>query len=180
MRNTLPLTILLLAISSFAATDSQWILQSSTISYSASHPLHHFDGVSRAARGKGECHNGVCQFLIAAPVKSFNSGDSNRDLHMLQVTRGGQFPMVMVRTQMPESEIKPGTIHTDLQVQFAGQTAEFKQIPFQVTEHGRDIELMGTIPATLTDFKIPPPTLLTIPIKNEIPVHVDMTWSPGK
>jgi len=86
----------------------------------------------------------------------------------------------MVRTQMPESEIKPGTIHTDLQVQFAGQTAEFKQIPFQVTEHGRDIELMGTIPATLTDFKIPPPTLLTIPIKNEIPVHVDMTWSPGK
>jgi hypothetical protein len=180
MRNTLPLTISLLAISLFAATDRQWMLQSSTISYSASHPLHHFDGVSRAARGKGECHTGECQFLIAAPVKSFNSGDSNRDLHMLQVTRGGQFPMVMVRTQLPESEIKPGTIHADLQVQFAGQTAEFKQIPFQVMEHGGDIELTGTIPATLTDFKIPPPTLLTIPIKNEIPVHVDMTWSPAK
>lgn len=180
MHKTIFAAVSVLTLSLFAAADSQWALQSSTISYSASHPLHHFDGVSHAARGKGECHNGVCQFLIAAPVKSFDSGDSNRDLHMLQVTRGGQFPMVMVRTQLPESEIKHGTIHADLQVQFAGQTAEFKQIPFQVMEHGRDIELTGTIPATLTDFKIPPPTLLTIPIKNEIPVHVDMTWSPSK
>lgn len=168
-----------LILSLFAAADSQWVLQSSTISYSASHPLHHFEGVSRAARGKGECQGGACQFLIAAPVKSFNSGDSNRDLHMLQVTRGGQFPMVVVRTQLPESEIKPGTIHADLQVEFAGQTAEFKQIPFQVTENGKDIRLTGTIPTTLTDFKISPPTLLTIPIRNEIPVHVEMTWSPG-
>jgi hypothetical protein len=180
MRKTLLLAILVPAFSLFAAADSQWMLQSSTISYSASHPLHHFDGVSHAARGKGECHSGECQFLIAAPVKSFNSGDSNRDLHMLQVTRGAQFPMVVVRTQLPESEIKPGTVHADLQVQFAGQTAEFKQIPFQVAEHGKDIQLTGTIPATLTDFKIAPPTLLTIPIKNEIPVHVDMTWSSGQ
>lgn len=180
MRKVLLLTILVVAFALFAAGDSQWMLQNSTISYSASHPLHHFDGVSHAARGKGECHTGECQFLIAAPVKSFNSGDSNRDLHMLQATRGGQFPMVVVRTQLPESEIRPGTVHADLQVQFAGQTAEFKQIPFQVMEHGGDIELTGTIPATLMDFKIPPPTLLTIPIKNEIPVHVDMTWSSSK
>jgi hypothetical protein len=31
-------------------------------------------------------------------VKSFDSGDSNRDLHMLQATRGAQFPLVTVRT----------------------------------------------------------------------------------
>jgi hypothetical protein len=31
---------------------------------------------------------------------------------------------------------------------------------------------------TLADFKIEPPSLLTMPVKNEIPVHVDMTWSP--
>jgi len=36
--------------------------------------------------------------------------------------------------------------------------------------------MTGTIPATLSDFKIDPPSLLTIPVKNEIPVHVDMTW----
>jgi hypothetical protein len=34
----------------------------------------------------------------------------------------------------------------------------------------------GTIPATLTDFKSDPPSLLAIPVKNEIPVKVEMTW----
>jgi hypothetical protein len=163
-----------------AAAESQWVLQQSTLSYSGSHPLHHFEGVSHAARGKGICQGGECQFLIAAPVNSFNSGDSNRDLHMLQVTRGAEYPMVSVRTQLPEAEIKPGTVHADLQVQFAGQTATFKQVPLQLSTEGKDIHLSGTIPATLSDFKIPPPTLLTIPMKNEIPVHVDMVWSPGK
>ncbi len=60
-------------------------------------------GVSHAAKGKGVCTAGECNFLIAAPVKSFDSGDSNRDLHMLEVTRGAQFPMVIVRTQFPEA-----------------------------------------------------------------------------
>lgn len=173
------LLVSILVLSVCAAADSQWALQQSTITYDAVHPLHHFQGTSHEARGKGVCSAGQCQFLIAAPVKSFNSGDSNRDLHMLQVTRGGEFPMVVVRTQLPESEIKPGTIHADLQVQFAGQTAEFKQVPFQLSQEGKDIRLTGTIPATLSDFKIPPPTLLTMPVKNDIPIKVDMTWAPG-
>ena len=35
------------------------------------------------------------------------------------------------------------------------------------------------VDATLTDFKIDPPSFLTIPIKNEIPVRVDMVWHPS-
>jgi hypothetical protein len=38
--------------------------------------------------------------------------------------------------------------------------------------------LGGSIPATLSDFKIDPPSLLAIPVKNEMPVRVDMTWRP--
>jgi hypothetical protein len=70
--------------------------------------------VSHAAKGKGVCHAGQCDFLIAVPVKSFDSGDSNRDLHMLQVTRGGEFPMVIVRTQLPEQAAGSATIRADL------------------------------------------------------------------
>ena len=173
------LALWLLALPLLAAADSPWVLQQSTLTYSVSHPLHHIEGVSHAARGKGICHAGQCQFLIAVPVNTFNSGDSNRDLHMIQAVRGAQYPMVMVRTQLPESEIRPGNIRADLQVQFAGQTANYKQVPLQLLIEGKDIRLTGTIPATLTDFKIPPPSLLTIPIKNEIPVSVDLTWEPG-
>jgi len=134
--------------------------------------------VSHAARGKGVCHAGQCDFLIAVAVKSFDSGDSNRDLHMLQVTRGAQFPMVIVRTRLPEGASTSATIHADLEIQFAGQTAQYKQVPFELVTQGNGTRMSGTIAATLSDFKIEPPTLLTMPVKNEIPVRVDMTWRP--
>ncbi len=175
------LILTLLALSPLLAqVDSGWTLEQSTITYHASHPLHQSEGVSHAARGKGICHAGQCNFLIAVPVKSFDSGDSNRDLHMLQVTRGAQFPMVTVRTSLPQTALSTTNIHVDLEVEFAGQTVQYKQVPFQLTVQGDEGRLSGTVPATLTDFKIDPPTLLTIPIKNEIPIRVDMTWHRDK
>ena len=79
---------------------------------------------------------------------------------MIQVTRGGQFPMVTVRTRLPEEAAGSATIHADLEVQFAGQTAKYSQISFQQITQGNQTRISGTIPATLSDFKIDPPSLL--------------------
>jgi len=172
------LIVVLLATLPLFAADSQWILQQSTLTYHVSHPLHQSEGVSHGAKGKGVCHAGQCEFLIAVPVKSFDSGDSNRDLHMIQVTRGAEFPLVTVRTRVPESDAAVSTINADLEIQFAGQTAQYKQVPFKVEKQGGETHITGTIPATLSDFKIDPPSLLTMPVKNDVPVRVDMTWHP--
>ncbi len=180
MNKRILLSLLLLLPIDLVGADSQWVLQQSTLSYHVSHPLHQIDGVSHTARGKGVCHDGQCDFLIGVPVKSFESGDSNRDLHMLQVTRGAEFPMVVVRTRVPEGAEASGTVRADLEIQFAGQTAHFKQVPFKLVAQGGTTQLSGTIPATLADFKIAPPSLLTIPIKNDIPVRVEMTWQKEK
>jgi hypothetical protein len=170
------LALLLVTIPRLAAADSQWILEESTLTYHVSHPLKQTEGVSHAAKGKGVCHAGQCDFLIAVPVKSFDSGDSNRDLHMLQVVRGGQFPLVTVRTHLPEDASSLATILADLEVQFAGQTMQYKQISLQHVTKGNDTLIMGTIPLTLSDFKIDPPTLLALPVKNDIPIRVEMKW----
>ena len=169
---------LLVGIPAFGAPDSQWVLEQSTLTYHVSHPLHQSEGVSHASRGKGVCHAGQCDFLIAVAVKSFDSGDSNRDLHMIQVTRGAQYPLVTVRTRLPEAASTSVSVHADLEIQFAGQTAQYKQVLFQLVTQGNETRISGTIPATLTDFKIEPPTLLTMPVKNEIPIRVEMTWHP--
>jgi len=168
--------VLICALCGLAFADSQWILDQSTLTYHVSHPLHQVDGTSHAARGKGVCHDGQCDFLIAVPVKSFDSGDSNRDLHMVQVTRGAQYPMVTVRTRIPESMASAAEIRLDFDVEFAGQTAHYKDVPFQVAAQGNEKKITGTIPSKLADFKIDPPTLLTMPIKNDIPVKVELTW----
>jgi hypothetical protein len=164
------------AHAALAQSDSQWVVDQSTLAYHMSHPMHEVDGISHAARGKGICHAGTCSFLIAVPVKTFDSGDTNRDLHMIETTRGAQFPMVVVRAYFPQSETTQPWIHADLEVQFAGQTAHYAKVPFQRAQQGDAVRITGTIPLTCSDFKIDRPSFLTVPIKNEIPLRVDMTW----
>src|SRR5579871_2851484 len=160
-------------IPNMAFGEGQWVLEQSALTYHISHPLHQVNGTSHAARGKGVCHAGQCSFLIAAPVKSFDSGDTNRDLHMLETTRGAQYPMVVVRTTFPEPATNAATIDADLAVEFAGQTAHYSHVQFQRSAQGNEVHISGTIPATCSDFKIDRPSFLTVPIKNEIPVKVD-------
>ena len=180
------LAILLLTLRAFTmlnaqapAADQTWKLDQSTLTYHMSHPMHEMEGTSHAALGKGDCHAGQCDFLVAAPVKSFDSGDSNRDLHMIQTTRGAQFPIVSVRLRLAQSSLNSPTLDCDLEVNFAGNTAHYSHVIFQQTINGSAHHITGTVPATLTDFKIDPPTFLTIPIKNDIPVKVHMVWHPS-
>ena len=176
-------TLLLFAFSlavtsrfAFAQPDTTWIADQSTLSYHMSHPMHEVDGVSHAARGKGICHAGRCDFLIAVPVKSFDSGDTNRDLHMIEATRGAEFPVIQMRARFPQAETTQQWIHADLEVQFAGQTAHYAQVSFERVQQGGEVRITGTIPLTCSDFKIDRPSFLTVPIKNEIPLRVDMSW----
>lgn len=168
--------LLLAALPAFPQTVSQWALMQSTLTYHVSSPIHQVDGVSHAAKGKGVCESGQCDFLVAAPVKSFNSGDSNRDLHMIEATHGAENPMVIVRAHFPEAQMESSTIYADLQVQFAGQTAHYTHVPFEVKTQGDAMRIRGTVPATCSDFKFQRPSFFGMSISNEIPVHVDATW----
>ena len=93
---------------------------------------------------------------VSACMKSFDSGDSNRHLRMIQVARGAEFPMVIIRTRLLESASTGTSVKVDLEVQFAGQTAHFAQVSVR-DNHGRKRQAtLRTIPATLSDFKIDP------------------------
>jgi hypothetical protein len=164
------------ALPGTAQSSSQWVLDQSTLTYQVVHPMHTVDGTSHDAKGKGICQGGTCDFLVAAPVKSFGTGDSNRDLHMIETVKGADFPMVVLRAQFPQSELDQQWIHANLEVQFAGQTAHYSNVPFQRTQQGNVVRIQGTVPATCSDFKIPRPSFLTVPIRNEIPVTVDASW----
>ncbi|HEX4037047.1 MAG TPA: hypothetical protein VHX37_03235 [Acidobacteriaceae bacterium] len=176
MKFAVVLALAAFSLSAARAQTTQWVLEQSTLTWHIMHPMHDVDGVSHAAKGKGVCSAGFCDFLIAVPVNTFNSGDSNRDLHTIQTVRGAEFPMVIVRTRIPELETSAPSIDADLVVQFAGQTAHYSHVPFHRIQKGNEVEITGTVPATCSDFKIERPSFLTVPIHNEIPVTVDATW----
>ncbi len=178
-RRSLPLLFACLALPAIVRADGQWVLDRSTIAYHVSHPMHDTDGVSHAARGKAVCRAGECEVLVAAPVRSFDSGDSNRDLHVLQVVDGAKFPLVSVRLHVTESSPGSAEVRCDLQVEFAGKTATYRQVPFAIAVEGNARHISGTIPAKLSDFGIPPPSLLAIPVRNEMPIRVDTVWKPA-
>ncbi|MGI4830296.1 MAG: hypothetical protein ACRYFU_19150 [Janthinobacterium lividum] len=113
-----------------------------------SNPVHEVDGTSHTAKGKGVCKDGQCDFLLAVPVKSFDSGDTNRDLHMLQVTRGAQFPYVTVRLHLPEAALASPSLLCNIEVQFAGQTAHYSHVRFQQSMEGKSHHITGSVPAT--------------------------------
>ena len=162
-----------------AGGNETWVLDSSSLTYTITHPVHTVEGTSHAGRGKGVCHAGVCEFLLAAQVKTFASGDTNRDLHMLQTVRGAEFPVITVRFQVPEADTDKPAFQADLEVSFAGQTAHYAHVPFQQTIQGQEHRITGVVPATVSDFKIDPPRFLTVPIRNEIPVKVETSWHQG-
>jgi hypothetical protein len=169
---------LLLASAGTLHAQNQWVLTQSTLTWHVTHPMHEVAGTTHAAKGKGNCSAGQCDFLIAVPLNTFDSGDSNRDLHMLEAVRGAQNPMVIVRTRVAQAALNQATIDADLEVQFAGQTAHYAHVPLRRTSHGDEVEITGTVPATCSDFRIDRPSFLAVPIRNEIPVTVDTTWKP--
>jgi hypothetical protein len=128
----------------------------STLTYHVSHPLHQSEGVSHAAKGKGVCHAGQCDFLIAVPVKSFDSGDSNRDLHMLQVTRGAEFPWSPYALACPNRpQRRPST--PIWRFSSPARPPSISRFLSNLRSKGTRLIITGTIPATLADFKIDPP-----------------------
>src|SRR5579871_126836 len=122
------LAFLLLPLAAFSASfEGNWLLEKSAITYQVTHPLHHVAGKSSQARGKGNVVKGKGKFLVGVPVKSFDSGDSNRDTHMLQITQGADHPLILVNIGF-KSPSEKGPISADLSIQFAGKTVKYPQV----------------------------------------------------
>ena len=187
LRSLMAITAFLVVSTIAYATDlsGNWVLVKSELTYLVNHPLHHVDATSREARGKGSADSEGARFLIAVPVRTFLSGDSNRDLHMLQVTRAGAYPMVTVRVVVrgdarkgptePVNVIVP--LKIDATVKFAGNTKTYRDLTLLVCNWpDGTMHVTGELPLTLTDFAMEAPSLLGMPIKNEIPVKLNLFW----
>ncbi len=154
---------------------NEWLLAKNKITYIVIHPLHRVEGMSESAKGKGVCNDKGCEFLMAAPVKSFDSGNSNRDTHMWQTTKAEQFPMATVTVNIPNDRLS-GKQKVDLTVGLAGKS---KTVPGEITisNSGDDAHISASFAVNFSDFAMERPSLLAVPVKEEIRILVDGVWS---
>lgn len=170
------LALLFLSNLTFAEfTKPDWEVHSGTLTYHVSYPLKSVEGTSNNVKGKGRCESGTCQFLIAVPVKSFESGDGNRDNHMLEVTKAALNPMVTVKAKFSD-DLKSETLDMSIDVTFAGKTHTYEHVKVKTMARKGEVKTSGTIPLLLSDFTIERPSLLAVKIKDQTPVDFQLTW----
>lgn len=144
-------------------------LKSGTAQYKVSYLTKTVLAESKEVKGKMVC-NADCEFLFAIPLKSFDSGDSNRDLNMLSIVEAGTFPVVTAKGSFKKEQWEKKEFSINALVSFHGVEVNY---PVTVSAYGKKASLR----LNLEKHKIERPSLFAVKIDNEVPVEFKFGWS---
>ena len=148
----------------------------SSITYSMNHMLHAWDGTSRDLNGVVVvgADNKIEKVAIATKVSAFDSENSNRDAHLLEVVEALKYPNIsFYSTSITES--KKGELDVKGVLQFHGVN---KEISFKAnaTQVKNNVQVTGNFIFLLEDFKIERPSFMLKQVDNEVKVKFDVLY----
>lgn len=148
----------------------------SVITYHMHHPVHSWDGVNKSIDGVVQYADSIKQILkvaIIAKVADFDSENSNRDSHMMEVTEALKYPAVnFVSTSVTYAD----KILVKGNLTFHGVT---KAVQFYITDQvsGNTHKVEGNFQCKLTDFNIDPPSLMFVKTDDELKLSFSISFS---
>ncbi len=156
---------------------ADWALTQGRLTYTVKHTLKTSHGFSEELKGKIKCAHQSCEVLIAVPVNTFKSGDTNRDLHMIQTTKGAIFPMIVARTTLKESDLEsPHSLDLPFKLQFAGKEADVIAKNMKIDSDHENRMVNGSLALSLKSFGIEAPSLLGMSIEDQVEVSFNANW----
>lgn len=170
------LAIILLPFFTVGQTKLRANKQESTISYTMKHALHEWTGVSKDVNCIMETDaNGLAQKVaVVVKVSSFDSKNSNRDSHMIEVTDGLSFPNITFSstTISPAGQNK---FKVNGKLNFHGVD---KPIEFLMTEDLKQNKKIftGSFQILIEDYKIERPSLMFVKTDNEVLIHLNIVF----
>jgi polyisoprenoid-binding protein YceI len=148
----------------------------STLSYYMHHPMHEWTGVSKEAISiilTDDKKEVITKVVVSVKIASFDSKNANRDSHVIEATEGLLYPTI---TFSSDTIIQKGdmlevagklTFHGVVQlVSFSADKKKSKN----------KIEITGSFPLKMTQFKIEPPSLMGIATTDEFKISFDMFY----
>lgn len=148
----------------------------STITYYMHHPMHEWTGVSKEATSiilTDDKKEVITKVVVSVKIASFDSKNANRDSHVIEATEGILYPAITFSSdtiiQNGDKLSVSGALTFHGVVQKVSFTAEKKQTKNQV-------EITGSFPLKMTDFKIEPPSLMGIATTDEFKISFDMFY----
>lgn len=170
------LAVLILTISVPFLVNAQSKLRAnkeeSFISYTMKHPMHEWTGTSKDLNCIMETDaKGVPQ-KVAAVVKvaSFDSKNSNRDSHLIEVTDGLTYPTISF-TSTAITPAGQGKYKVNGKITFHGVEKPSEFIMTEETK-GSKRSFSGAFQILIEDFKIERPSLMLMKTDNEVLINL--------
>lgn len=168
----------LLLINTFAQSKHlQAAKNESFITYKITHTLHEIEATSKesvciidADVAKKE----IKSVSVQVDVTTFNSGNSNRDSHAMEVIDAIFYPDAKFTSS--SISLKGDSLKVFGKLTFHGVTKDIT-IPTQVKWSDKKIFVSGKFDISLTAFKVERPSLLMIPVKDDLRFTLNQTFA---
>lgn len=144
--------------------------------YALHHPLHSFEAVSKDFNGIGVYNEESEKLEIIAvkvAVQSFDSGNSNRDSHVIEAVEGLKYPSVTFTAE--DLSYAGDKVTAKGKLVFHGKTKPFTIVGVQKLNKGV-LSVSGDFDVNMTAFGVEPPSLMGMSTDEEIKVSFDFKF----
>lgn len=151
-----------------AQTKADLIKAESKLTYNLSHPFHEVEATTKDVMSTLEldpANRSIKSITVSVDVTTFDSGNSNRDSHAMEVIDALSYPEArFVSTSVAQSGDSVKVLGN---LTFHGVTKEIT-IPAALKWSANRLDVHGDFVVSLTAFKIERPSLLMIPVSDEL------------
>lgn len=170
------LLLLLLPSLMVAQTKKPLDKKNSFVRYSMNHLLHSWDGTSRDLNGVAQIGSTgkLEKVAIVSKVSAFDSENSNRDAHMLEVVESLKYPNIsFYSTSISES--KAGELEVKGILQFHGINKE-TSFKTRIASKGSLSTVKGEFIFLLEDHRVERPSFMLSKVDNEVKVNFEIIY----
>jgi len=166
---------ILLFVFNFSLAQSTLMIntEKSNINYSAKHVLHAWEGVNDNIKGVIIYDGSVSTIAIAAKVVDFDSGNSGRDSHSLEVLEALKFPNIKFYSDKVNSE--GNAIIFEGEIEFHGEKKPIKVLA-SVEESDENIKIDGKFQIIPTEFSVTLPSFMLIEMEDYLNISFSLQF----
>ena len=154
------------------------VLPDSTLAYRLVHKFHEVNGVSRAVEGKARVlPDGTVQVMVRAPLDSFDSGNSNRDAHMLEATGAAQNPYVEFKGvgRLDAPDAHPSEARVALRGVLTLKTPRSIEVALTVRFDSADrAHAEASFPISLEEHHVERPSLMFVKVDDRVVIDAKL------
>ncbi|HEY5677207.1 MAG TPA: YceI family protein [Myxococcales bacterium] len=158
-------------------------LRQGTLTYTVVHKLHEVHGTTHEVEGRALAQpDGTVKVQVRAKVASFDSGNSNRDEHMREVTHEATHPYAQVKGTLTGVTLPlrgPAQAVLHALIELNGET-QSEDVPVRLEPAEGGVRAKFSFPISLDALKVERPQLLLVKVDDRATIAGDLLFGAPK